>query len=239
MERRYMISDASKMVDVESHVLRYWEEELEIEVPRNEMGHRYYTDYYINLFKSIKELKDQGFLLKAIKMLMPKLSEGRHMDAVDTLEVVPGAGLGVVGNSVSGAVGEESLSGEGTGVIGASSSGTGVIGASSAGTGVAEVAGVGAKSVGTKPYMGDKMQQFQMILTNIVVGAMEQNNESLSNEVSTKVSESVIKEMDYLLRLKEEREEERFKKIDELIRNSQKNQKEAVTGGKRGLFRKK
>ena len=70
MERRYMISDASKMVDVESHVLRYWEEELEIEVPRNEMGHRYYTDYYINLFKSIKDLKDQGFLLKAIKMLM-------------------------------------------------------------------------------------------------------------------------------------------------------------------------
>ena len=68
------------------------------------------------------------------------------------------------------------------------------------------------KSVGV-----DKMQQFQMILTNIVVGAMEQNNETLSEQVTTKVSENVIKEMDYLLRLKEEREEERFKKIDELI----------------------
>ena len=35
--RRYMISDAAKMVDVEAHVLRYWEEELELPVERNEM----------------------------------------------------------------------------------------------------------------------------------------------------------------------------------------------------------
>ena len=28
---RYMISDASSMVNVESHVLRYWEDELELE----------------------------------------------------------------------------------------------------------------------------------------------------------------------------------------------------------------
>ena len=30
-ETHYLISDASKKVDVESHVLRYWEEELEME----------------------------------------------------------------------------------------------------------------------------------------------------------------------------------------------------------------
>ena len=36
---RYMISDAANIVAVESHVLRYWEDELELTVPRNEMGH--------------------------------------------------------------------------------------------------------------------------------------------------------------------------------------------------------
>ena len=36
-EVRYMISDAANLLHVESHVLRYWEEELELEVPRNEM----------------------------------------------------------------------------------------------------------------------------------------------------------------------------------------------------------
>ena len=39
----------------------------------------------------------------------------------------------------------------------------------------------------------------------------------------------VIKEMDYLLRLKEEREEERFKKFDEMVRGLQQdNKKNAV-----------
>ena len=31
-ETRYMISDAAKRIDVEPHVLRYWEEELEMEI---------------------------------------------------------------------------------------------------------------------------------------------------------------------------------------------------------------
>ena len=43
-EVRYMISDAAKLVDVEAHVLRYWEEELDLPIARNEMSHRYYTE---------------------------------------------------------------------------------------------------------------------------------------------------------------------------------------------------
>ena len=66
-EVRYLISDASKKVDVETHVLRYWEEELGISIPRNELGHRYYTEFHIRLFCQVKELKDKGYQLKAIK----------------------------------------------------------------------------------------------------------------------------------------------------------------------------
>lgn len=65
---RYMISDAARMVEVESHVLRYWEEELELPIARNEMGHRYYTEDDIQLLKHIKKLKERGYQLKAIKM---------------------------------------------------------------------------------------------------------------------------------------------------------------------------
>lgn len=67
---RYMISDAADMVHVESHVLRYWEEELELTIPRNEMGHRYYTRENIKEFQRIKDLKDQGYQLKAIRMIL-------------------------------------------------------------------------------------------------------------------------------------------------------------------------
>lgn len=67
---RYMISDAAQIAGVESHVLRYWEDELGLEVPRNELGHRYYTRENIEQFQKIKELKEQGYQLKAIRMIL-------------------------------------------------------------------------------------------------------------------------------------------------------------------------
>ena len=67
---RYMISDAADMVHVETHVLRYWEEELDLTIPRNEMGHRYYTRDNIKEFQQIKDLKDQGYQLRAIRMIL-------------------------------------------------------------------------------------------------------------------------------------------------------------------------
>ena len=69
---RYMISDAAGMVGVETHVLRYWEEELDLTIPRNEMGHRYYTRDNIAEFQKIKELKEKGYQLKAIRAAIHK-----------------------------------------------------------------------------------------------------------------------------------------------------------------------
>lgn len=66
----YLISDAAKLVDVESHVLRYWEEELKLPIKRNELGHRYYTTKDVERFKEIKELKEQGLQLKAIRLFL-------------------------------------------------------------------------------------------------------------------------------------------------------------------------
>ena len=72
MEKRYMISDAAKMVAVENHVLRYWEEELDLKIPRNEKGHRYYRQEEIDLLRQIHEWKEQGFVLKAIRRMLPE-----------------------------------------------------------------------------------------------------------------------------------------------------------------------
>ena len=74
-EVHYLISDASRKVDVEAHVLRYWEEELELAIPRNEMGHRYYTDFHIRLFKQVKNLKEKGYQLKAIKHALEQIKK--------------------------------------------------------------------------------------------------------------------------------------------------------------------
>ena len=76
-----MISDASKRVDVESHVLRYWQKELALPISRNEMEQRYYKESDIELLKKVKHLKEQGFQLKAIKMI---LANKNTPDAIDS-----------------------------------------------------------------------------------------------------------------------------------------------------------
>lgn len=191
-EVRYMISDAAKMVDVEAHVLRYWEDELELPIGRNEMSHRYYTEENIRLFQHIKELKEQGVQLKAIKMLIPDLEKGEmevsHLIAkVDKLPV-PAEGQAVARE--------------------------------------------------------EKMQQFQCIMSRLIAEALEDHTEKMGCDISTQVSGQVIKEMDYLLRMKEEREDERFRRLDEAIRNSQKARKERSLFSKeekkkRSFFRQK
>ena len=52
MEKRYSISDASRQVEVENHVLRYWEEELALPIERNTKG----TDFIRKvIYKCLKQ----------------------------------------------------------------------------------------------------------------------------------------------------------------------------------------
>lgn len=202
METRYIISDASKIVDVEPHVLRYWEDELSIDIPRNEMGHRYYTEHHLILFKRIKTMKDKGYLLKAIKMVLPELEKTNETDSaldfsnISTLE-------------------DNTLSKKEKSPIVISSDTDSPI----------------EDSVSSD----EKLTQFENILSNIISKAIISNNESMTKDISSNVTTSVIKEMDYLLRVRDDLEEERFKKLDEYIRLCQQKNKPE----KRKLFKKR
>lgn len=63
----YIISDAAKELHVEPHVLRYWEEEMHLQIPRNKMGHRQYGEKELHLFRQIMKWKDEGLSLKEIE----------------------------------------------------------------------------------------------------------------------------------------------------------------------------
>ena len=194
-EIHYLISDASKKVDVESHVLRYWEDELELAIPRNEMGHRYYTEAHIRLFQQIKELKEKGYQLKAIKTALDKIME----DGKDP--VIPDE---LLEESVTRALKESAV---------VTDSGDGE-------TGLAEVQNTAQVMIAQ-----EKMEQFQEIMNHIIGRALEVNNEQLSQDVSSIVNDKVVKELEYLMRVKDEKEEERFKQLDELLRSYQKDNK--------------
>lgn len=91
MSEYLLISDAAKEVCVESHVLRYWEEELHLPIKRNELGHRYYTEEDVERFKQIKSMKERGLQLKAIKMILKNgkldlLEEKKPAMAIEIVE---------------------------------------------------------------------------------------------------------------------------------------------------------
>lgn len=69
-EMQYKISEMTKFINVEAHVLRYWEEELQLPIKRNELGHRYYTEEDKELFLKVKQLKEKGVQLKGIRTML-------------------------------------------------------------------------------------------------------------------------------------------------------------------------
>ena len=66
----YTISEVSDLTGYAPHVLRYYEKEFQIQVPRNDSNHRYYTVKEIELIQYIKMLQDKGFNNKQIKLII-------------------------------------------------------------------------------------------------------------------------------------------------------------------------
>lgn len=191
-ETRYIISDASKLVDVEQHTLRYWEDELKLDVERSALGHRQYSEEDISTFKKIKALKEQGFQLKAIKMILPD---------IDKMETLDPASLLKLKEQINGdEMREEEFVNNKRNEL---------------------VTGASTNTMNLSTASSDRTGQFRMIMKDIMSDALKENNIELSDTVSMNVTNSVIKEMDYMMRMKEEREEERYKQFDKLLREYQ------------------
>lgn len=213
----YSISEAGKLVGVESHVLRYWEDELQLKIPRNGKDYRYYTDLHIQLLKKVKELKEKGYQLKAIEQVLKRMLDGE--EDVNPDEILRQNAVNILKEGKTGEV-----------------------------MAVEEKKSV--KEGGGKQELSDlspeeKMQRFQQLMNHIIgnaVGqAVKENSEAISGEISRQVNDRMVQELEYMMRISDEREEERFKMLDESLRAYQKNGKSkaeaAVT--RMPFFRKK
>ncbi|NLG04614.1 MAG: MerR family transcriptional regulator [Clostridia bacterium] len=175
---KYMISDAAKEVDVEAHVLRYWEEELKLDIARNEMGHRYYTDEDIIKFREIRDLKEKGYQLKAIKMFFlnqetqeavkSELTQQQHQVHQQQHQIV------------------------------------------------------NVQDADTVHVLnGDRRQQAKEVFRELMAEIMAEHTNLIIAAMNEKVGDRVIKQVDYLFREQEEKEEARYQQIDRLIRGKQ------------------
>ena len=68
----YSIREAAQALGVETHALRYWEEELELPISRNAQGRRWYSEEDMETFRDIINWKEEGLQLKSIKQLIHK-----------------------------------------------------------------------------------------------------------------------------------------------------------------------
>lgn len=223
MSNVFLISDAAKKVAVESHVLRYWEEELGLPIKRNELGHRYYTDEDIKRFQEIRDLKEKGLQLKAIRMILKNgkldvLSSHEDKKTIESIKKSTEKNTTVKGELPKKEMQhndavvnkEENMYSVNTDLM---------------------------KKDDQVPYAEtreEKAARLQWLLQQLFRDALQENNAKLCKEMK----ESIVKELDYQFRMQEEREEERnlekikrdeehFKRIDDLLRK------------KRGLLKKK
>ena len=82
------------ILEIESYVLRYYEEKLELNILRNNQGHRIYTQENIDRFRQIKELREQGFQLKAVKNALDQLEDTGIESLLQITTTLTGTGHG-------------------------------------------------------------------------------------------------------------------------------------------------
>lgn len=197
------ISDAAKEVKVESHVLRYWEDELHLPIKRNELGHRYYTEEDVERFKQIKGMKERGLQLKAIKMI---LKDGK----LDVLSTEEPASEAVQAQPQSNVPEREG------------------------GLSIDIVPNKERKQEVVQESREDKSRRLQWLLQQLIRQTLQENNRELTREIR----DGVVKELDYQFRMQEEREEardrmlaardeEHYKKMDELLRKKSRHLRKA------------
>ena len=201
-EEKYLISDAAKIVEVEAHVLRYWEEELELSIGRTELGHRYYTRENIETFQKVKGLKEKGLQLKAIKTILKGLEKHQTEHRSDE-EAFSEQRERMEKKVDADVVNKEDKTEEGMNRASQES----------------------GQSLQILQENTEKLKHFEILVEGIVDRVVKENNENLEKHIETTFS----REMDYLVHMQEQREEERYRRLDESIRKHQNRQMVAAT----------
>lgn len=177
------IKEAAEQLKVEPHVLRYWEDELRLEIKRNNMGHRYYTEQDIGMFKDIQKLKQNGLSLKDIKAGIDK----RRKDEP--------------ANEIADRSDDNSRE----------------------------------KDIKVVDF---KLAQVQAAMNKIVANALRENKDIITTSIKSEITADVMRQFDAVMREKEEKEEARFRKLDEVLRQMQLANAEVAATKPRGLFRR-
>ncbi|WP_290770538.1 MerR family transcriptional regulator [Anaerofustis sp.] len=80
---KYTITQASNILNCKPYLLRFYEDEFELKIPRSSNNRRYYTTKEIDIFRYIEALKGEGKKNKEIK---ETLTEGKEKIIFEEIE---------------------------------------------------------------------------------------------------------------------------------------------------------
>ncbi|MCM1183441.1 MAG: helix-turn-helix domain-containing protein [Roseburia sp.] len=242
VKERYLINEAAKEVHVESHVLRYWEEELGLPIKRNEQGHRIYTQEDVDRFIRIKDWKDQGLQLKAVRTLLGQSPEERRENPFaqkQLTKIGKNGDMKVIQLKSGDELKWKELKSERHMTEGKEQRRENADRQELA-IQIKDMEGTRADDAALSVQdetQKEQMVRLQYLFQKLIKEVVTENNEAMVNDISQKVTgtirEDLCKELDYQFRLLEEREEQRetakkeqeekrdedyYKRIDELLR---------------------
>lgn len=240
VKEKYLINEAAKEVHVEPHVLRYWEEELGLPIKRNEQGHRIYTQEDVDRFIRIKDLKDQGLQLKAVRTILGQSQEERRENPFaqkQLTKIGKNGDMKVVQLKPNDELKWKELKSERHMIEVKEKKGTPMKQELAIQIKDMEPLTEAASEEQVQDNQKEQMVRLQYLFQKLIKEVVTENNEEMVNNISEKVTgtikEDLCKELDYQFRLLEEREEQRentkqeydkkrdeeyYKRIDELLR---------------------
>ena len=188
MEKFHTISDTARQLSVEPHVLRYWEDELDLQIHRNAKGHRFYVNSDLALLQNIKELKEKGFQLKAIKLLLPDIKTVCTYDTQKLYRLREELNNRVLEESMSHSM-EHS----------------------------AQVMPLHPHSNSIDVDSSDKLQQFENILHQMISSALTDCIGDTKEEICEEVSTRLLKEIHYLSRQRQDLQEQQITLLNKIL----------------------
>lgn len=222
MEKIYQVSEAAEALETEVYTLRYWENQLGLEVPRNAAGRRYYEEAQILMFRNVKRLKEAGFGLRQIKAM------GERMTAVAGLSDEK---LQELRNRIAGLEAEQEAVFRGRESMVRESpeqeeppmpEETKIPEEPTVRETYSLCVGSSEKSVmPVREERADGLRLLQEGMTQWLGELLQKNNDHLTQKIEDGVSERMARELRFLFRQQEEREEERYRRLDRTIREYQ------------------
>ena len=215
-------------------------EELGLNIHRNSKGHRFYTDRDIKILRDVKDLKEQGFLLKSIKLIIHDIDNVRKMNPNEQYKLREELNQKIQdeeennsnkAKAVNGFMISRSQSVQTDNVVqlenkNMSGAAGQVLNIQKGELGQTAFKQGEQRSVAVPSE--EKIKRFELMLRKMVANVVEEGQKESEQRISDNVSTKLMKEINYIMMQKDEMAAKQTKLLEEILQKIQSQSLEEV-----------